>query len=77
MTDRTTDAMDAVPEADLIDQTVPAYPEGVDDPEAEVDTEDTLPRTDQAWSADEADVIEQSIPVPLDDEYIEDTGSTY
>ncbi|MFI6868073.1 hypothetical protein [Nocardia sp. NPDC050406] len=73
MTDRITDA---VPEADLIEQTVPAYPEGVDDPEAEAD-EAVLPGTAQSWGADEADVIEQSIPVPLDDEYDEDPGSEY
>lgn len=76
MTDRIIDALDAVPEADLIEQTVPAYPENVDDPEAEADSEVTLPDDAHSWNADEADVIEQSIPVPLDDEYDESSGGT-
>ncbi|NNH75398.1 hypothetical protein HLB23_37070 [Nocardia uniformis] len=75
MTDR---SIDAVPEADLIEQTVPAYPENpVDDPEAEADTAVTLPDDERSWEADEADVIEQSIPVPLDDDYDEGADSEY
>lgn len=63
MTDRTLDtgAIDAVPEADFMEQTVPAYPE---DDEPDTDVVGTTER-----EAAEADVLEQSIPVPLDDDY--------
>ncbi|MBF6137687.1 hypothetical protein IU501_32445 [Nocardia otitidiscaviarum] len=74
MTDRITDAMKDVPEADFVEQTVPAYDDGgypADDFDA--DTE-TPPEPERTWEANEADVIEQSIPVPLDDDY-EDTDS--
>ncbi|MCM6774920.1 hypothetical protein NDR87_26105 [Nocardia sp. CDC159] len=69
MTDRTAGAIDAVPEADYMEQTVPAYPD--------LDDEDVLvPSGEPALEASEADVLEQSIAVPLDDDY-EDTGSAY
>jgi hypothetical protein len=48
-----------IPEADRIEQAIPADPEPVDEPM------DTSPAVDQA---DEADVIEQSIEVPLEDD---------
>ncbi|BCK58763.1 hypothetical protein [Nocardia wallacei] len=68
MTDRTLDtgAIDAVPEADFMEQTVPAYPEDDD-----TDTEVPVGATER--EATEADLLEQSIPVPLDDDY-EDEG---
>ncbi|MBF6333717.1 hypothetical protein [Nocardia transvalensis] len=70
MTDRTLDtgAIDAVPEADYMEQTLPAYPDA--------DEDDTIvvPTGEPAWEASEADVIEQSIPVPLDDDYEGDTA---
>jgi len=62
MTDRTTDttSVDMVPEADQLDQHLEVAPD-----EPEVDA----PAVDR--EAAEADLIEQSIPVPLDDEYDE------
>ncbi|MFJ1459679.1 hypothetical protein [Nocardia wallacei] len=68
MTDRTLDtgAIDAVPEADFMEQAVPAFPE---DDDAETD----VPVGATEREAAEADVLEQSIPVPLDDDY-EDAG---
>ncbi|MBH0778374.1 hypothetical protein [Nocardia bovistercoris] len=63
MIDRSTfRTTDEVSEADLAEQAAPAYP---DDP-AEVDLADAVAR--DIWSADPADVVEQSIPAPLDDE---------
>jgi hypothetical protein len=61
----TSHTLDEVPEADFAEQSVPAYPD------ADADTDDTqLTATvdRDTWSADPADVVEQSIPVPLDDE---------
>ncbi|MBL1075643.1 hypothetical protein JK358_14705 [Nocardia sp. 2] len=66
-------SIDAVPEADLVEQHTPAYP----DPEepAGSDSELTpLPEGDNGWTASEADLIEQAIPVPLDDDYDESAG---
>ncbi|MDR7169967.1 hypothetical protein J2W56_003711 [Nocardia kruczakiae] len=62
MTDRTTDttSVDMVPEADQLDQHLEVAP---DEPEFDA------PAVDR--EAAEADLIEQSIPVPLDDEYDE------
>jgi hypothetical protein len=72
MTDRNPPGtIDAVPEADFVEQTVSAYP-GVEDDE----TESTLPAGMIDREASEADVLEQSIPVPLDDDY-EDPATGY
>lgn len=60
MTDETVNTIDTVPEADFAEQSTPAYP-GDDELEPE------QPATDR--EAAEADVIEQSIPVPLDEDY--------
>ncbi len=69
MTDRTIDAIDAVPEADYVEQTVPAY--------RDADEEDAgLPTGGPTLEAAEADVLEQSIAVPLDEEY-QDTDTQY
>ncbi|MFI5780391.1 hypothetical protein [Nocardia sp. NPDC051570] len=69
MIDRTIDAIDAVPEADYREQTVPAYPDA--------DEEDTgLPSGEPILEASEADVLEQSISVPFDEDY-ENTGARY
>ncbi|MBF6172837.1 hypothetical protein [Nocardia blacklockiae] len=69
MTDRTLDtaAIDAVPEADFREQTLPAYPE-------DEDAETELPTAGADREAAEADVLEQSIPVPLDDDYEDGTA---
>ncbi|MBF6196054.1 hypothetical protein [Nocardia implantans] len=62
---------DAVPEADLAEQSVPAYPE-------EPVLADDLPEQDElvgraalerdTFEANPADVLEQSIAVPIDDD---------
>ncbi|GAB2730302.1 hypothetical protein [Nocardia thraciensis] len=64
MTDRTldADAIDTVPEADYMEQTVPAYPDAEDD-----DTDTPVGTAER--EAAEADVIDQSIPVPIEDDY--------
>lgn len=70
---------DAVPEADLAEQSVPAYPD--DAPYSDIDSRvypEDFPTPDETapipeprddWDADPADVAEQSIPVPLVDDY--------
>ncbi|MEU6565013.1 hypothetical protein [Nocardia nova] len=67
MTDRTAmpPSDDAIPEADRLEQNLEVEPE---EPEFEppVQTADR--------EAAEADLLEQSIPVPLDDEYDESGG---
>ncbi|MBF6163759.1 hypothetical protein IU486_03110 [Streptomyces gardneri] len=67
---------DAVPEADLAEQSVPAYPEEpvlADDlPEEDVVERAILER--DILEANPADVIEQSIAVPIDDDPEEDLG---
>lgn len=85
-----TDRIDAVPEADYVEQHTPAFPEDAAYPDADaypdrdVLAQDVLepeseittpPPGESGWSADEGDLIEQSIPVPLDDDY-EDTGAS-
>ncbi|MBB5914455.1 hypothetical protein BJY24_003322 [Nocardia transvalensis] len=68
MTDRT---IDTVPEADFAEQTVPAYPDVEDD-----DTEADVPvGTDR--EATEADIIDQAIPVPIDDDYEAESEPEY
>ncbi|MFB7722028.1 hypothetical protein [Nocardia sp. NPDC056100] len=62
-----TDRIDAVPEADYLEQQTEVI-----EPDAEVTP---LPEDDLGWTADEADLVEQSIPVPLDDDY-EGAGAT-
>ncbi|MEU2092755.1 hypothetical protein [Nocardia beijingensis] len=71
---------DAVPEADLAEQSVPAYPEEpvLADDLPEQDEQDefvgraTLERG--TFEANPADVIEQSIAVPIDDDPEEEFG---
>jgi hypothetical protein len=66
MADRSTPrVVDEVPEADLVEQSIPAYP---DDPDADTDIEQEIGVAVDR-EADAADVIEQSIPVPLDDDF--------
>ncbi|MEV6277635.1 hypothetical protein [Nocardia sp. NPDC051832] len=69
MIDRsTTRTLDEVPEADLIEQSVPAYPDpAAESEESARELADHLDR--DAFTANAADVVEQSISVPLDDEY--------
>ncbi|MFB8005465.1 hypothetical protein [Nocardia sp. NPDC056000] len=62
-----TDRIDAVPEADYLEQQAEVI-----EPDAEVTP---LPEGELGWTADEADLVEQSIPVPLDDDY-EGAGAT-
>jgi len=71
MTDPSTPrTFDEVPEADFVEQSVAAYPEYADDA-ADTGTESDLVAAvaRDAFSADPADVVEQSIPVPLDDDH--------
>ncbi|AYF73574.1 hypothetical protein D7D52_06575 [Nocardia yunnanensis] len=61
------DRIDAVPEADSVEQSIPANPvDAVLDSESELIE---VPSADSGFNADEGDLVEQSIPVPLDDEY--------
>ncbi|MEV6767766.1 hypothetical protein AB0N05_03960 [Nocardia sp. NPDC051030] len=73
MIDRTTDA---VPEADLAEQSVPANPNDQLDDTVESPIRE-VPEGDSGWTADEGDLIEQSIPVPMDDDYTETADSDY
>jgi hypothetical protein len=57
-------AVDATPDADYIEQTTPADPNAVD----AVGVEALTTELDTLWSAPEGDLIEQSIPVQLDEE---------
>ncbi|GAB2646000.1 hypothetical protein [Nocardia goodfellowii] len=68
MIDRsTTRTFDEVPEADLAEQSVPAYPDpGTESESFDREVADRVDR--DAFTANEADVVEQSISVPLDDE---------
>ncbi|MEV6556161.1 hypothetical protein AB0M22_10650 [Nocardia sp. NPDC051756] len=67
MTDRSTsDDLYAVPEADLAEQSIPAYPNDLEYADDRSDQDD--PAIAETWNAAEADVIEQSIAVPFDDE---------
>ncbi|MFG1789987.1 hypothetical protein [Nocardia sp. NPDC049149] len=75
MTDRSTSReLDPVPEGDLAEQSMPAYPNeagyaddgGVQDDSIDREIAAALDR--DGWNANTADLIEQSIPVPLDDE---------
>ncbi|MEV0296808.1 hypothetical protein [Nocardia sp. NPDC050710] len=56
-----------VPEADLVEQSVPVSP---DDQAADESIEQAVAAAvdRDAWNANEADLVEQSIPVPMDDE---------
>ncbi|WP_216896707.1 hypothetical protein [Nocardia alni] len=68
MTDPT---VDAVPDADLAEQSTPAYPSDDD-----YEPDPTVTATDH--EAAEADLIEQAIPAPLpDDDYTEPAEPGY
>lgn len=71
---------EAVPEADRAEQDAPAYPD--DAPYTDIDPRsvpDDIPVPEEAvtppgstrdiWSADPVDIAEQSIPVPMGDDY--------
>ncbi|WP_433682475.1 hypothetical protein [Nocardia sp. CA-119907] len=71
MTDPSTSRTpDEVGEADYVEQSVVAYPD-YDDDRADISSErDLVAAVDRdAFSADPADVVEQSIAVPLDDDH--------
>ncbi|WP_433711950.1 hypothetical protein ACQP2U_37905 [Nocardia sp. CA-084685] len=70
MTDPSTSrTVDAVPEADYVEQNVPAYDEIADDTADDSAERDLAAAVDRdAFEANPADVVEQSIPVPLDDD---------
>ena len=57
-------AVDTAPDADYIDHTIPADPNAVNS----VDVEALTTELDTPWPPPDADLIEQSIPVPLDDD---------
>jgi hypothetical protein len=71
MTDQNIAAVDTVPEADFAEQSLLANPNDDEfDPDLPVDAIDR--------EADEADVIDQSIPVPqTDDDYAEPAEPEY
>ncbi|MFI6046079.1 hypothetical protein ACIA8C_30935 [Nocardia sp. NPDC051321] len=73
MTNRSTSAdIYAVPEADLAEQSIPAYPNDAgyldEGPDQDGGVDREIAETLDAGRADPADVIEQSIAVPFDDE---------
>ncbi|WP_280247525.1 hypothetical protein [Nocardia abscessus] len=68
---------DAIPEADLAEQSVPAYPEQPVPADELAEQEDTVGRAileRDILEANPADVIEQSIPVPIDDDPEDELG---
>ncbi|GAB0104853.1 hypothetical protein JMUB6875_38290 [Nocardia sp. JMUB6875] len=69
------DRIDSVPEADSVEQSIPAYPvDEVLDSDSEITD---VPAADIGWTASEGDLVEQSIPVPLDDDREDSAGSDY
>ncbi len=71
MTDPIIATIDTVPEADLAEQSTPAYP-------SDDDYEPDLPVTVSDHEATEADVLDQAISAPLpDDDYAETAESDY
>ncbi len=54
---------DAVPEADRLEQTQP-----VDDTRTVTEAANLLADSTPAWDVDDADRIDQTLPVPVDDE---------
>ncbi|WP_019932618.1 hypothetical protein [Nocardia sp. BMG111209] len=86
MTDRTVVAgtLGEVPEADLLEQSVPAYPDAPEEEGAPLGAPDTgtaprspLPDAHAIREADDADVLEQSVAVPLADDYDTESGGGY
>lgn len=84
-----TEPDDGVPEADYVEQHTAAFPGDEPYPDADAYPDrDVLADTplaadseltpvaagDAGWSADEGDLIEQSIPVPQDDDYETDAA---
>lgn len=75
MTDPSTSrTIDAVSEADYVEQNVPAYPEIDDDTDDSSDRDLAAAVDRDAFDANPADVVEQSIPVPLDDDRDSEPG---
>ncbi|TQM30289.1 hypothetical protein [Nocardia bhagyanarayanae] len=80
MIDRSTPrTLDDAPEADRVEQSTPAYQTDDADTDDRAVAETAVAREARTavdrdvWSASEADLIEQAIPVPLDDEDRDDT----
>lgn len=70
------DAIDAVPEADYAEQHTLAYPDMDDAPYADEGlTRSELPTGETGWEATDADVVDQSIIVPLPDDGDERDGT--
>ncbi|MGD3112924.1 hypothetical protein [Streptomyces sp. YGL11-2] len=69
MGDRKDVERDAVPDSDFVEQNVPAYPDILDE-----DVELEFPADAGERDAAEADVIEQAIPVPLEDDYADEAA---
>ncbi|GAB2542284.1 hypothetical protein [Nocardia heshunensis] len=63
------DRIDAVPEADYAEQSILAYPAAEADSETPDSEINPLPADDNGWTASEGDLVEQSIAVPMDDDY--------
>ncbi len=64
----TSHTLDEVSEADYVEQSVPAYPDP-EDTAGDSSERDLAAAVDQdAFDANPADIVEQSIAVPLDDD---------
>ncbi|MET8877057.1 hypothetical protein [Nocardia sp. NPDC004604] len=62
--------LNEVPEADYVEQALPAYPEDADEAADTRSERDLAAAVDRdAFSANPADVVEQSISVPIDDDH--------
>ncbi|MGW6335150.1 hypothetical protein [Nocardia rhamnosiphila] len=78
------DTFEAVPEADRVEQTEPAYPDDAVDSDIDPrSVPDDIPVPDEPavvggrpdeWNANPADIAEQAIAVPLGDDYEGDYG---
>lgn len=74
---RATSAIDAVPEADYAEQHTLAYPDMDDAPYLDEGlTRSELPTGETGWEATDADVVEQSIIVPMPDDEGDDRDAS-
>ncbi len=64
------DPFDDAPEADVAEQRAPADPsEAADEPADDVFRDADRVADERDWQASEADLIEQTIEVPIDDDF--------